>query len=383
MEADYKKMRQLYLEKITGLLEPEVEQKLLALLKIDPNARDYWESLEAENESIGLSKVIDSIDVNSELETFKNIELTPFTEHSVNWKYYFAAASIILMISLFLIYLNLDTVSKRKSAHIFNVVDMEKEEILLSVAGCKRFKLSTISPQQIIIGTVKLNNTGKKLVFSGNIQNATAFNELSVPAKKYYEIILPDGTKVSINSVTKLKFPFIFSGFYREVYLEGEAYFEVTKNVRNPFVVHTKNVDILVKGTHFNVNTYNTKNTETSLLEGSVELTARGKNTAALTPGMQALYSDETGFSFRSFESDEITSWRRGAFYLNHTSLGELKDLFLRWYGVILVFDNRSIANHQVSGIMERDKLNDFLANLRLSTGFKARFEGNTLHLTD
>jgi transmembrane sensor len=383
MEANYQNIRQLYLEKITGLLEPEEEQNLLEFLKTDQNARTHWESLEAENEAVGLSKVINSIDVNSELEAFKNNELIHFVKPRLNWQYWFAAASIILMISLLGAYLNVDNVSKIKPAPISSLVNIKNEEIMLSVAGGKQVKLSTTNPQQIVVGTIKLSNTSKKLIFTGNKQITAAFNELTVPAKKYYEIILADGTKVSMNSVTKLRFPFMFSGFYREIYLEGEAYFEVAKDATHPFVVHTGNVDIVVKGTHFNVNTYNTKSTETSLLEGSVELKASGKKTATLTPGLQAHYSDETGFSFRSFESDEITSWRRGAFYFSHTSLGELKELFLRWYGVILVFDRKSIASHQVSGTLERGKLDDFLANLRLSTGFNARLEGNILHLTD
>ncbi|MCH5718063.1 FecR family protein [Niabella hibiscisoli] len=92
-------------------------------------------------------------------------------------------------------------------------------------------------------------------------------------------LVLPDGTKVQLNSDTRLSYNQSFGKQLREVTLEGEAFFEVAKDANHPFIVHTKTMNIKVLGTVFNVRAYdNEKNTQTTLLEGSVEVTLNKRN---------------------------------------------------------------------------------------------------------
>ncbi|MGY0036742.1 FecR family protein [Pedobacter sp. NJ-S-72] len=103
------------------------------------------------------------------------------------------------------------------------------------------------------------------------------WSTLVVPVKLDYQITLSDGTRVWLNSASSLHFPFSFSGATREVYLTGEAFFKVAKNPDQPFIVHTNQTDVKVLGTEFNVNSYNSNITMTSLVEGSVKTSGHDK----------------------------------------------------------------------------------------------------------
>ena len=96
---------------------------------------------------------------------------------------------------------------------------------------------------------------------------------LSTPQKGQYQAILPDGTKVWLNAESSLRYPTAFTGGERRIELKGEAYFEVSHNTKQPFIVETASQQVKVLGTEFNINSYdNEPNTVTTLITGSVEL---------------------------------------------------------------------------------------------------------------
>lgn len=129
--------------------------------------------------------------------------------------------------------------------------------------------------------SVKINNS------SGVVQavKEEQFNQIIVPYGKYVNLQLSDGTKVWLNSGSRMVYPPVFAGKYREVYLQGEGYFEVTKNAQRPFYVKTDRLKVEVLGTKFDVQAYEKENTFSALLlEGKVSLSTRQKLSLARKP---------------------------------------------------------------------------------------------------
>jgi ferric-dicitrate binding protein FerR (iron transport regulator) len=197
---------------------------------------------------------------------------------------------------------------------------------------------------------------------------SSGYNTLTVPPKMDYKLRLSDGTEVWLNATSRLRFPFSFTGDKREVYLEGEAYFQVSKNDTKPFVVHTEQTDIHVLGTSFNVNAYSDGLTRTSLVSGAVIATAAGKE-VRLKPGEEAVYSSENGYKVVSFDDSEVLAWMKGVYVFHNTSLSEIASVIERWYGVQVVFDNKELAGKKFTGGLEKlQRLDYFLATYVIPT---------------
>src|SRR5690606_18205210 len=143
-----------------------------------------------------------------------------------------------------------------------------------------------------------------------------------IPRGGQYRITLPDGTMVWLNSETKLIFPTRFVGKERKVKLIGEAYFEVAKNINQPFIVESRGMEVLVTGTEFNVSAYEgASESFTTLIEGSVEIHNNGKESIRLTPGQQAYQrAGSMDIQKRQVDVNAIVSWKKGYFSFDYQS---------------------------------------------------------------
>ena len=172
----------------------------------------------------------------------------------------------------------------------------------------------------VSLSTLYLTNQ-ENLSTVGNYKLVTSKGE-----KSYLQ--LPDGTRVWLNSCTTLEYAENYGHSNRSIYLDGEAYFEVSKNPKKPFRVKANGVTIRVLGTHFNVNAYAADSlVETTLLEGSVSVSnnANGKQ-MILKPNETAIYRKSTGIlsmHINANAQNEI-SWREGVLSFNDISMGEI-----------------------------------------------------------
>ena len=178
---------------------------------------------------------------------------------------------------------------------------------------------------------------------------------LNVPYGEKYSIVLPDGTKVFLNAGTTLRYPDHFEGGSREVYLNGEAYLEVTKDAEHPFVVKTEEVEVKVLGTVFNVNAYPEGEwVRTTLVEGKVEAVCGGR-LFVMEPGMQVAYSKGTGETeYKKVDTHLFTSWKDGYYEFEEMELGELMPLLGRWYAVGVDFEEPELKRLKFSGRLQR-----------------------------
>jgi transmembrane sensor len=253
--------------------------------------------------------------------------------------------------------------------------------VKLVLGDGKSVVFSRDKPQKFSIAGIELNNTGDQLQYQGSAGAFSALNTLIVPEKEDYEITLSDGTRVSLNAQSSLKFPFHFTGGVREVYLQGEAYLEVTKDSKHPFIVHTPLADIHVTGTSFNVNTYEEGIIRTALIEGKVVMQATDKKPLELVPGLEGQYTEQAGFTTARFDPGEVLSWRQGVYYFHNQRLDDLKGLISRWFGAEVVFENKSLAQHTVSGVIEKEHLTEFLDDLTTTSGITYVHKGTVLYL--
>lgn len=197
-------------------------------------------------------------------------------------------------------------------------------------------------------------------------------NTISTPRGGQYRVVLPDGSKVWLNSASSLRFPAAFTGPARQVELDGEAYFEVARKENKPFRVLAGGVKIAVLGTRFNIMSYaNEGSVKTTLLEGSVEV-SKGAASALLKPGQQASVNNR--IQIRQADPEEVLAWKNGEFYFNAADLKSIMRLLERWYDVEADMD--SMPDRRFNGVISRDvNLSQVLKMLELTSPVRFKIE--------
>ena len=199
------------------------------------------------------------------------------------------------------------------------------------------------------------------------------WQSIYVPAGQRAELMLADGTKVWLNSRSTLTFPGSFKGNIRNVKLDGEGYFAVTKNVEQPFIVETNKCNVKVLGTEFNVMAYAADSVwETSLLEGAVEILVPGSNNSGmrLEPNMMASLKGNRLVKGRIKEVDSFL-WREGLLCFNDISVRDMIEKLKLYYGVDIVVNNTRILKNRYTGkFRTKDGVEHVLKVLKLNNKF-------------
>ena len=206
-------------------------------------------------------------------------------------------------------------------------------------------------------------------------------NTLYVPRKGEFSLVLSDGTKVYLNSDTRLIYPVIFEEGKREVELQGEAYFEVAHDSVCPFMVKTKDMTVKVLGTAFNVKSYADENRiETTLVEGKVNI-IQGKQQLPLSPGEQIRYNPATGHLEKVKVNPLLyVSWKDGLFIFERQRLEDLFTILSRWYDVEIFFERQELKERLFTGDLKKySDINVCLQMLELTNEIKFEIRGNTI----
>lgn len=230
---------------------------------------------------------------------------------------------------------------------------------------------------EVIIGDDEFTYADGNTILSSTeaISSAT----ITTPRSGQYQLTLPDGSKVWLNSESALTYPVRFSENERNVTLKGEAFFDITKNAAKPFVVESAEQQVTVTGTTFNINAYDDTNlTATTLVTGSVRIADKdGKLLSNLNPGTQAIYRNNR-ITTRTVNTDEYTSWKDGLFVLKDADFATVKQQLERWYDVTFVGQPK--GRETISAILPRDvNLSDLLQSIQGYTTTKFRIEGRTI----
>jgi len=275
---------------------------------------------------------------------------------------YAAAVLLVIAVSGVMFYVSRqpEMVQQEKQWMAGVVPGSQKAELILAdgkVMNLEEKKEEEIKEQD---GT-QIRNTGKTLIYGAPQKSklaAPSYNSLIVPRGGEYQLVLEDGTKVWVNSESRLRYPTQFQSSKRIVLLEGEAYFEVSKDKNRPFIVKTNGVDVRVLGTSFNVSSYsNEKKILTTLVEGRVEVidSDRKDSKVVLEPGYQAIYSkEEAKLGTEKVNVALYTSWKDGRFVFEKTGLVDIMHRVSRWYDVKMFYQNSDVCNIRFTGSLKR-----------------------------
>jgi transmembrane sensor len=185
-------------------------------------------------------------------------------------------------------------------------------------------------------GVRVIKNTKGQLSYQAEeAGEAVVYNTLTVPRGGQFQVVLPDGTKVWLNSASSLRYPTAFKGADRKVILQGQAYFEIAGNASHPFKVQANEMEVVVLGTRFDMMAYADEPTiNATLLDGKIKVQDQ-----VLRPGQQAVLA-LAGHQLTVKEADinKIMAWKNGLFVFNNMDLPTILREIARWYDVEIVY---------------------------------------------
>ncbi|MFA5244477.1 MAG: FecR family protein [Pedobacter sp.] len=205
------------------------------------------------------------------------------------------------------------------------ILDNAKNGILANQAG--------VSIQKTSDGELLYSFSNADESVAEKITKDIIYNKIETPLGGKYQINLPDGSKVWLNSASSLRFPALFSGNTREVELDGEAFFNVAKNKNKPFKVITKDQIVEVLGTQFNINSYGDEEViKTTLIEGSVKILYKDE-VVLLAPGQQ-FQPNVLKPKVVEADTEEVVAWKNGYFLFKNEDIRSIMRKLSRWYNV-------------------------------------------------
>ncbi|MQY78248.1 MAG: DUF4974 domain-containing protein [Bacteroidetes bacterium] len=220
-------------------------------------------------------------------------------------------------------------------------------------------------------------------------KNQDIYNEINIAFGTTSKLLLADGTKVWLNSGSYLKYPLKLAEGIREIYLEGEAYFEVAENKSNPFIVRTPDLDIIATGTSFNVLAYPEEDmVETTLIEGKVSLVKKFTNSkikmlTELKPGERASFEkNEKKVVLGMVDTDKVISWKEGQLIFRNDPLDEIVKRLSRWYNTDIELVVEELRSYRYTATFTEETLHQVLELLKISAPIEYSYSSR-LKLTD
>jgi len=254
-------------------------------------------------------------------------------------------------------------------------VDLEKEDSRVAMKG----------DQKIVIDDEKVIDLSKDAK-----PEESQMNEMVVPYGKRSQLTLEDGTKVWLNAGSRLAFPAKFAGKKREVFLEGEGYFEVAHNKDMPFFVNTGEVAVKVLGTKFNISAYQTdERTETVLLEGQVALSERSalgllKSEMLMAPNQKASFDKNDRSMNLRIDLDVYSSiaWTEGWLRFSKQSMTDVLVKLQRYFNVQFVIDKKFSTDDLITGKLDlKESVGAVMIALSDIANIQYRIEGDKIYI--
>jgi transmembrane sensor len=230
---------------------------------------------------------------------------------------------------------------------------------------------------------VVLKNGSLAYDASGQTTSEIVYNTMRTPKGRQFQLVLPDGTKVWLNAASSIKYPAVFTGDTRTVEIDGEAYFEVFKNVNKPFIVKIDEAtEVKVLGTHFNINAYDDEPAiKTTLLEGAVKVNKDGAS-AILQPGEQVSVSQKSQSSHaipvQTPDLDQVMAWKNGLFNFNGYDIKAVMREIGRWYDLDIVYEAEP-EPEEMMGELQRNLTLSQVMKILQKIHVKYRVEGRKL----
>lgn len=215
-------------------------------------------------------------------------------------------------------------------------------------------RFSSLRTEILKIAAIVVFTLGATFLFQqmNSEEELVEMQTISVPVGQRINLTLPDGTNVWLNARTTLKYPAVFSKNARQVILDGEAYFDVAKNKKKPFRIHTDKCDLEVLGTKFNVEAYSGRDEfETTLMEGKVKVVAAvdPMHTLVLAPDSKAFLEDGK-LKVKPVDDYNPYRWKEGLICFKNETFRSIMNDFEKYYGVSIQVENKKILKYYFTG---------------------------------
>lgn len=367
---NYKNLFQRYLEDAISFeeyqklrewaLDSNNEEELGEIIKL---ALDKRTTLTGEFSEIHIDLIYQELLNRKELITIKEHSITNTPRSHFQRTAWVRYAALLLIIA-------------GTAAIIFQLSQSQKEKMLVNNAkqqkdilpGGNKAILTLADGSSILLDSASNGNiaregntqivkrTNGEIVYSatGEKNSKVLLNTMSTPKGGQYQLILPDGTKVWLNTASSITYPVSFVGKERAVRITGEVYIDVAVDKQRAFRVELNNKLIIhVLGTSFNVNAYeDEQSVKTTLVEGALRITT-GTQTVLLKPGQQAAFNSEVRI-IPSVPIEHVTAWKRGLFNFEGATVEELLRQVARWYDLEIVYKN-AVPIQEFQGDLGRD----------------------------
>ena len=266
-----------------------------------------------------------------------------------------SVAAILVGVFVSFNYLFNIPVAPSKSVTVF-AADPNEQRIVLELNDGKQFFLDDEpkkeNKQVEKRRTLDYTNLAKTSV--PVVKKMLQTHSIVIPRGETFKLILCDGTEVWLNANSKLVYPTAFIEKERTVFLEGEAYFKVTKDTK-PFIVKTDYLQTKVLGTEFNVKSYTAEDSHVTLISGKVQVRSHeNARFVDLEPGKDAMLLSDGLFEVKEVNSEAYTYWKDGYFYFDELTLADIMKSIGRWYNVNVIFRNKEAMTYRIHFMSNR-----------------------------
>lgn len=327
---------------------------------------------------------VESMDTDKNWEEFKDKINANEKSVVINWRNVFQYAAVLICL-LGLIYVFQYNSSKQTE------IKVPSDAIQLVLENGDIQVLSPNGEQQIIrkSGEVVASQNNDEINYSSaKPMNKLAYNEIKIPYGKTFKIKLSDGTQVNMNAGSSLKYPVQFiKGHNREVVLDGEAFFDVTKDKVHPFIVKTRGVAVKVLGTKFNVSSYKEDiDINTVLVEGSVSLSSvnDADRKAVLVPGEKGTWNNNTTeIAVDKVDTRFYTEWINGEIVFRKTAFRDIIIKLERTYDVTIENNRKDILDKKFNASFNKniESIEKVLETMSKIQGFTYTKEGRLIKI--
>lgn len=311
------------------------------------------------------------------------IELQP--RKSNYRKYISIAASVVVLLGIGFFY-------KQNMANkpVEQKFDFKSSDIVLQLENGETQIISENNSSNVkdAKGNIVGNQNGDKLVYgNGSDSEKLVYNTIKIPYGKKFRLQLSDGTFVHLNSGTTLKYPVKFiAGENRQVFLDGEAFFDVAKDKKHPFIVNADELNVRVLGTHFNVSNYpEDAATDVVLVEGSVGMYQSNEEFDALKnvilkPGFKGSFNRENAkISTKAVITDIYTSWIDGGLTFRNMTFKNIITKLERRYNVTIINKNEKLANEKFNASFKEESIENVMSYFNDIHGINYTIKNNQI----
>jgi len=365
------------------------------IIASDDNQKLFEELTDPENIQVGLNKM-KGINVDAARERVKSkIRFTDEVEVKVEkkkrWIPYGVAASVIVLAGLVLFFMLNKKPKTVNEQIVTSQIEPGGNHATLTLADGRKINLGEAKNGLIdsTNGNEVLKTTDGQISYENGTVATKKYHVLTTPAGGQYNVVLPDGSRVWLNSSSSLRYPVGFSRNERVVELSGEGYFEVAKEkaaditgmeLGRRFVVKLKNgSQVEVLGTHFNIMAYDDeKNIQATLIEGSVTLRSATMG-STMSPGYQSTIV-EHGFIETKANADTsmALAWKNGMFQFKDANIEDVMRQVARWYNVEIVYEGKP-DQHFNATIYRKEPVEKLLDYLEQTNEVHFKVEGRKI----